>query len=225
MSRQERKKTEQRDGQHVYISVYFLVFAFINLSIVYRDIFFTKSMATTETKTDPAVRETTGKWYFQTYWGSNTTPIESSILAYTQTLMNLAAADQVLADEERQWVLGNASAKGCSDETYNFIKTYVPTVADIEKMMSEKPTFIGHTARALLFEAFLAASADKELHKDERDAIYRYGQLLGEKKEDIEKLQELAVQEQKHRAKVVGFIFPGGLPQVIRDIAVDFKNN
>ncbi|CAF1122124.1 unnamed protein product [Adineta steineri] len=72
--------------------------------------------------TDVEVCDVAGHSLFREYWHYSTMPTPVSVHEYTKTLMNLAGADGILADEERQWILGNVAAKGASKEMYDYFK-------------------------------------------------------------------------------------------------------
>ncbi|CAF0822806.1 unnamed protein product [Adineta steineri] len=180
-------------------------------------------MASNNTINDDPVRNLIGDWYFNEFWHTTTRPSEAMHLEYTKALMNLAAADGVLAEEERQWILGNTAAKGATNKIIEYVKTYTPTKADLEALMKEKPTFSQFTARALIFEAFLAASADNELHQDERNAICQLGKVMGIDEAIMKQIEQAFVNEKKHRDQVVTLMFPQGLKKTIQIVEVDFK--
>ncbi|CAF3561319.1 unnamed protein product [Rotaria sp. Silwood1] len=173
---------------------------------------------------DSNIRELGAKWVFQELWHSSALPSDAMHLEYTQALINLAGADGVLADKERQWILGNAVAKGASADVINHFTTYQPTKADIEAMIASKPTFTQHAGRSLIFEAILAASADIDLHAAERNAIYRLGQSMGMDEALLQEIEQAAVNEISHRRQIVALMYPEGLHKSLNESETDFKS-
>ena len=89
------------------------------------------------------LRDVAGDWLFREFWHSATRPSEVLYYEYTKTLMNLAGADGILADKEREWILGNLAAKGGNEEMHNYFKTYMPSKADLEATINERKAFTG----------------------------------------------------------------------------------
>lgn len=131
----------------------------------------------------------------------------------------------ILADAERKWILGNLAAKGGSEEMHNYFKIYAPTKADLETTINERPAFTRAGSRSIHFEAFLAASADNELHKDERDAIYRMSRGMGVEDAVLQQIDQAAVNEKSHRRQAVNLVFPQGLQQACTVADADFQKN
>ncbi|CAF3594986.1 unnamed protein product [Rotaria socialis] len=166
-----------------------------------------------------------GEWFFQEYWHSKRLPNDDISFEYVRALMNLAGADGVLADEERKWILGNSAAKGVNENALNYFKTYQPTKADLEAMIKEKPKFTQQASRPLIFEAFLAASADNDLHAAEREAIYRMGRAMGIEDTVVQQLEKAAENERSHRNQVVALAFPEGMKKACDVAEADYKSN
>ena len=56
-----------------------------------------------------------GEWFFRDTLGhKGLLPTRNSALIYMKALLNLAAADGILHEDERKWVLGFASTVGKS---------------------------------------------------------------------------------------------------------------
>ncbi|UJR38640.1 hypothetical protein I4U23_031305 [Adineta vaga] len=184
-------------------------------------------MANDKAKVDEKINmhDVAADWFFQQYYHSETRPYHTLYHDYTKTLMNLAGADGVLADKERQWILGNLAAKGGDEKMYNFFKTYMPSKEDLEKIIKEKPGFTEVVSRSTIFDAFIAASADNELHKDERDAIYRLGHTMGLEDTLLQQIEDMAAREKSHRLQVLNLVFPQGLQHACDTAIVDYKNN
>ncbi|CAF1521387.1 unnamed protein product [Adineta ricciae] len=157
------------------------------------------------------LRDRVGDWIFKHFWHSDMRPSPMLVREYTKVLMNVAAADGVLADAERKWILGNFLAKGGADEDVEFFEKYTPSKQEIEETLNVRPTFVQEISRAILFESFQAASADDELHKDERNAIFRLGEIMNMSEAEVNEIEELFNAEVAHRKRVVDIMFPKGI--------------
>ena len=148
------------------------------------------------------LRNIAAHWFFKQLWNNPTLPDQSLYLEYTRALMNLAGADGVLADSEREWILGNLLIKGGTIEDYQALKTYQPNRSDLEKMISGKPVTTKVLARSMLFESFQAASADGELHAKERAAIYQLGRSMGVEDEMLHAIEKAAADDKTNRHRI-----------------------
>lgn len=182
-------------------------------------------MANNNAKADVNMREVIAEWIFQEFWRSETLPSDTLHMEYTKILMNVAAADGVLADAERKWILGNLAAKGGSDQIYKHFATYTPSEADLQATITQRPTFTQVGARALVFDAFTAASADKELHPAERKAIYQVGRTMGIDDTLLQQIEQASADEKKRRTEIVALLFPEGLKKACDDASADFKQD
>ncbi|UJR29847.1 hypothetical protein I4U23_017390 [Adineta vaga] len=178
-----------------------------------------KELTTASTVT---LRDVVGDWIFKHFWHSDMRPSNMLVCEYTKILMNVAAADGVLADEERKWILGNFLAKGGSDDMYTFFKNYNPSKAEIDATLDVRPTFAHEVSRAIIFEAIQAASADGDLHKEERNAVYRLGRSMKLEDSEIEQIEKLVETETAHRNKVVDTLFPKGIKGACDDSIHEF---
>eukprot|EP01126_Amoeba_proteus_P023473 TRINITY_DN2358_c0_g2_i12.p1 TRINITY_DN2358_c0_g2~~TRINITY_DN2358_c0_g2_i12.p1 ORF type:complete len:178 (-),score=20.89 TRINITY_DN2358_c0_g2_i12:260-793(-) len=158
-----------------------------------------------------STRTVIAKWYFNEFWHCKRLPNDEVCFEYVRALMNLAGADGVLADDERAWILGSNAAKGVSEKILDYIRTYQPSPRDLELVITQKQVFTQNASRPLLFEAFLAASADNELHELEKEAIYRIGRAMGLDDVVLKQIEDLAVHERVHRQRVVDLTFPEGM--------------
>ncbi len=71
-------------------------------------------MANDKALTDDNIRDLITEWLFQELWHNKTRPSDDIHAEYIRALMNLAGADGVLADEERNgsWVVKRPKASG-----------------------------------------------------------------------------------------------------------------
>ena len=182
-------------------------------------------MASDKATNDSTIRDMIAEWVFLEFWHSDIRPSDEFHFEYIQALMNLAGADGVLADEERKWILGNQAAKGTDDDVLNHFKTYMPTKADLDAMIADKPKFTEAARRSLIFEAFLAACADNDLNEAERDAINRMGRAMGMDDTLLQQLEHAAIKERIHRRQVVDLVFPQGLKNACDLAQIDLKKN
>ena len=97
---------------------------------------------------------------------------------------------------------------GASDELLDMLQTYVPSDGDWESLLELQRSFVERVKYPLIYDAFQAASADFELHDDERKAIFELGHKLGVDDATIEKIAQLHKDEEELKKRRVALLYP-----------------
>lgn len=92
------------------------------------------------------------------------------------------------------------------------LKTYEPSDDDWKTLLFLQRSFVESAKYPLIYDAFQAASADFELHPDERKAISELGHELGVDEETIEKIAQLHHDEEQLRKRRVALLYPNSKP-------------
>ncbi|CAF2687035.1 unnamed protein product [Rotaria sp. Silwood2] len=150
---------------------------------------------------------TAARWlYRETYEFDDMVYKSGSNRDYMIALMEVAGADGILSEAERQWIVGFGAAL---DE----LQTYQPKGMDellkVFHVESGHP-FAKHSVLALIYDGFRGAGADQELHSKEVEAIYALGKTLGVTEEQIKQLHKVYMEEVQLRRKRLDIIFPRG---------------
>lgn len=96
------------------------------------------------------------------------------------------------------------------------LKTYEPTDDDWKAALEKHRKFIELAKYPLIYDAFQAASADDELHEEERKAISKLGQEIGVDEKTIEQIAQLYQDEIEMKKRRLALLFPEGVDQTIR---------
>ncbi|CAF3893549.1 unnamed protein product [Rotaria sp. Silwood1] len=136
-------------------------------------------------------------------------------------LMEVAAADGILSEAERRWIIGFANATGAPQVVLDQLQNY--QAKGMDELLKVFHIESGHAhgkyaLLSLIYDGFRAAGADEELHPKEVEAIYALGKTLGADVEQIKKLYELYMEEVQLRRKRLAVIFPHGTNNVVGEI-------
>ncbi|CAF1373274.1 unnamed protein product [Adineta steineri] len=148
------------------------------------------------------------KWVLNYTRGENEVPHTRSYEIYSKLLFRIAAADGELAPSEREWIIGQRAALGASDELLEMLETYEPSDDDWGALLEFQRSFIESVKHFLIYDAFQAASADSELHEDERKAISQLGKELGIDESTIEKIAQLHRDEEEIKKRRIALLAP-----------------
>ncbi|CAF2881802.1 unnamed protein product [Rotaria sp. Silwood2] len=124
-----------------------------------------------------------GVWVLKEEYDIDNIILKDELLSdYMIALMEVAAADGVLSEAERQWVIGLACAIGSSQVVIDKLQTYQHKGMDsvLATFHAESGHSNGiHRQLSLIYDGFRAAGADGELHPKEVEAIHELAKALG----------------------------------------------
>jgi uncharacterized membrane protein YebE (DUF533 family) len=130
--------------------------------------------------------------------------------SYLKSILICANGDGRLAPEERDWVVGFASAFSASDSLVEELKSYKAD-EDIEKVISNAPV-ANALRRYLVYDTIMACSADAEYSDQERATISKMAAKLGISQDIVEQIEKICIEEIKLREKRVKLMYPEGAP-------------
>ncbi|CAF1073976.1 unnamed protein product [Didymodactylos carnosus] len=158
------------------------------------------------------------RWYYKDMWGGEYEPSTENFASLGKLLMHVAGADGELVDAERDWIIGYYSAMGAPPHIIESLKNYDPSSEDITAVLKQaaqksksKASIEKNTRRLLIFDGFRAASADKELHRKEKQAIYALAQKIGVDYDSVKAIEKLFKANLKWRQKGASVLTPDGI--------------
>jgi hypothetical protein len=131
--------------------------------------------------------------------------------SYLKSILICANGDGTLAPEEREWVIGHASAYSASDSLVEELKFYKAD-EDIEKVMSRVPLATNGFKRHLVYDTIMACSADGEYSDQERVTVTKMVAKLGISQDIVQQIEKLCIEEIKLREKRLKLMYPEGSP-------------
>jgi uncharacterized tellurite resistance protein B-like protein len=149
-------------------------------------------------------------WLFQEQFGFSQIPLNQSYEAYFKSLLVCANGDGTLADAERGWVIGYASAYNRDPAIIEKLKVYKAD-EDLETLFSGDPLII-ETRRSLLLDAIQACAADGEYNEKERAVVLKGAKALNISEDELKKIEEIYFETVKLREKRLAVLYPKGLP-------------
>ena len=149
-------------------------------------------------------------WLFYQRYSFHKVPNDEEYNSYLKSLLICANGDGTLAPEERDWVVGFASAFGASDSLVEELKSYKAD-EDIEKIISSTPV-ANASRRSLVYNAIMACSADGEYSDPERATITKMVAKLGISQDTVEQIERICLEEIELREKRVKLMYPEGAP-------------
>ncbi|MBE8985843.1 hypothetical protein [Nostoc sp. LEGE 12450] len=149
-------------------------------------------------------------WLFQEQFGFSQIPLNASYEAYFKSLLIFANGDGTLADAERDWVIGYASAYNRDTEIIEKLKIYKAD-EDLETVFKGDPAII-ETRRSLILDAIQACSADGEYSEKERAVVLKGAKALNISEDELKNIEEIYLETVKLREKRLAVLYPKGLP-------------
>jgi uncharacterized membrane protein YebE (DUF533 family) len=158
------------------------------------------------------VREMIAKWYYKDLWGWDLDKICGGNIRSTflKSLLVCANGDGRLTPEEKDWVIGRAAVAGAPESLLEELRNYSAD-EDITEVIS-RDLATNQSRRAVVYFAFKAALADKDLSRDEISQIYQTGQALGISEETLWQIEEQVREEEYLKEKRIRLCFPNGNP-------------
>jgi hypothetical protein len=149
------------------------------------------------------------KYGFQEAVGSGIGPEDYD--SYLKSILICANGDGTLAPEEREWVIGQASAYSASDSLVEELKFYKAD-EDIEKVVSRAPLATTSFKRNLVYDTIMACSADGEYSDQERVTVTKMAAKLGISQDIVQQIEKICIEEIKLREKRVKLMYPEDSP-------------
>ncbi len=149
-------------------------------------------------------------WLVKERYKFRKTPSPEGYDSYIKSMLICVNGDGTLAPEEREWVVGFASAFGASDSLVEELKSYKAD-EDIEKAIGDAPEANG-SGRYVVYDAIMACSADGEYSDQERATITKMAAKLGISQDIVEQIEKICIEEIKLREKRVKLMYPEGAP-------------
>ncbi len=149
-------------------------------------------------------------WLFYQRYSFRKVPNHEEYKSYIKSMLICANGDGTIAPEERDWVVGYASAYGAPDSLVEELKSYKAD-EDIEKMISNTPA-ANASRRFLVYDAIMACSADGEYSDPERATITKMAAKLGISQDTVEQIEKICLEEIELREKRVKLMYPEGAP-------------
>ena len=149
-------------------------------------------------------------WLFQEKYTFGKLPSLEAYNGYLKSVLICANGDGRLAPEERDWVVGLASAFGAPDSLVEELKAYKAD-EDIEKVIGDAPEATG-SRLYLVYDAIKACSADGEYSDPERATVTKMATKLGISQDVVKQIEEICIEEAKLREKRLELMYPDGAP-------------
>ncbi|NML52455.1 hypothetical protein HHL19_18555 [Streptomyces sp. R302] len=154
----------------------------------------------------------TGMWLFRQDWTFTTVPDFGDIRVYAKALLVAAKGDGVLAQEERDWVLGYiAVLAGGNQDLLRELAEY-PADEDVVALLESSQVLTRVARVPLVFDALRACDADGVIAPGELEQIKRLAAALGIAEETVDRLLEVHRREKEAHAARIAAIFPEGTP-------------
>ncbi|GGZ39888.1 TerB family tellurite resistance protein [Streptomyces poonensis] len=146
------------------------------------------------------------QFLFREFWGFDKPPTPSNFEVYAKALLVMANADGELADEERNYVLSLIAGMGGQPALIEELRNY-PATEDIQNLLSRDKD-VHASARALVFDAIRACSADGILHPRELAKIYEVARDLSIPPEVVDELQDLYTRMRRNVGQLFQLTYP-----------------
>ena len=127
---------------------------------------------------------------------------------FLKILLTCANGDGRLTEEERNWVVGYTSALGGPPELIEELRTYTPR--ESLKRLIHHQQRIMQFARALVYDAIRACSADGTLSPFERGLVFELASQLGVPKDVVQQLEDLYAEDRALRQRRLDLIWAEG---------------
>ncbi len=146
------------------------------------------------------------QWLFKEFWGFESVPVDIDFDIFMKVLLNCANGDGQLTAQERAWVVDYTAALGGPPYLIEELRRY-PATEDIATLVAQRET-VRQSARALVYDAIRACSADGELQPGERDLVVGLASTLGVPAEIVQQLETLYAEDRRIRQERLDLIWP-----------------
>ncbi|NER33755.1 MAG: hypothetical protein F6J93_06815 [Oscillatoria sp. SIO1A7] len=148
-------------------------------------------------------------WMLKDVYGFKNLPPDGDYKAFIKAVLICAKGDGVLAQEERDWVVGRAAAY--RNTGYELAKTYEAN-EDLLYVLSQAPMLDKGARRMILYVAIQACAADGEYHAEEKAEVQKLAKYLGVAEGVLNQIEQQCVEELKMREQRIAILFPEGVP-------------
>jgi uncharacterized tellurite resistance protein B-like protein len=149
-------------------------------------------------------------WLLKETLNFNSKPPAMDYDNYGKALLICAKGDGVVAEAERNWLLGYFDAYGCPEDVLERLAGY--DASENIKAVIERTPALSQTRRAAVYDAIRVCSSDDGLHDAELAAIKRLAGELGLSDQDVEALVQVHREESAVKTKRQQLTYPGGQP-------------
>ncbi len=152
------------------------------------------------------------RWINEEFYGFTQPVPPETDRNYFKALFIVANGDGVITEKERKWIVGFAAAQGASPAVIDELQKYSGN-DDLNSLLSADPTLDPkYTARPLIRDAILAASADDEYSSAERETVLKLAKQLGVSEDVVSQIEQSVTQVKKLRQQEIELLFPEGKP-------------
>ena len=148
-------------------------------------------------------------WMMNEIYGIKTIPPDEDYETYVKATLICAKGDGVLAQEERDWVVGRAAT--LRNHWYEFAKTY-PADENLLDVIAKAHNVNKNGRRIIVYAAIKACSADGEYNQEERAKVAELAKTLGVEQEVVDRIEQLCKKESNIREERIALMFPNGIP-------------
>lgn len=151
-------------------------------------------------------------WIDEEFYGF-TQPVSQEVVRnYFKALFVVANGDGIIAEKERNWIVGFAAAGGASESVIEELQKYSGD-DDLNSLLAADPTLdLKYAGRALIRDAIQAASADGEYNSAEREALLKLAKQLNVSEDVVNQIEQSVVQIKKLRQQEIELLYPEGKP-------------
>ncbi|MDX2680594.1 tellurium resistance protein [Streptomyces soliscabiei] len=143
---------------------------------------------------------------FNEFWGFQKAPTSTNFEKYSKALLVIANSDGELADTERDFVLGLIAGMGGEPALIDELRGYAAD-EDVHQLLAGDAD-VRASARALVYDAIRACSADGVLDPRELAKIYEVADRLGVEGKVVDELQGIHAEQRR----LVGKLFLTAYP-------------
>jgi tellurite resistance protein len=154
-------------------------------------------------------RKLAGAWVYKHLQGSNKQLPDEAIGTFAKALLIATKGDNVISQDERDWVIGLTAAKGASEALLAELETYSGD-EDVESLLQSNPVS-NKSRRNLIYTAIQASDSDGTYNEGEKAAIRNIASKLGITEDVVVQLENLYQKEKELFSNKIGVLFPDGI--------------
>lgn len=154
-------------------------------------------------------RKLAGAWVYKHLQGSNQQLPDEAIGTFARALLIAAKGDNVLSQQEKDWVIGLTAAKGASEALLAELETYSGD-EDVESVLQSNP-ISNKSRRNLIYCAIQASDADGAYNEGEQSAIRNLASKLGVGEDIVAQLEKFYQEEKALFDNKISLLFPDGV--------------
>ncbi len=140
-------------------------------------------------------RATTGVGLLHMIWGDRPETFQRELSLYMRALLGAAVGDGQISPPERRWVVDYAQSFGLESDAVEALVSE-PAPEDFAELVLQLhpgalPDELTAIARALVFDAMRACSADGDYADAERARVHRLIGQFGITQQDVEEMEDI----------------------------------